>query len=83
MRGDRVSNVISLGDRYYIVKVREWQELPPLPFDRVKDEVRADVRRVRHQEVMARLERELVKRMNLVVHEDRVDEALAEMGRTR
>ena len=49
----------------------------------MKDEVRADVRRVRHQEVMARLERELVKRMNLVVHEDRVDEALAEMGRTR
>ena len=83
LQADQVSNVISLGDRYYIVKVREWQELPPLPFDRVKEEVRADVRRVRHQEVMARLERELVKRMNLVVHEDRVDEALAEMGRTR
>ncbi|OGB99714.1 MAG: hypothetical protein A3G35_11535 [candidate division NC10 bacterium RIFCSPLOWO2_12_FULL_66_18] len=83
LRAGEVSDVIPMGERYYIVKVRERQELPPLPFDRVKDEVRADVVRERHREVLARMERELVKRMNLVVHEDRVSEVLAEMSRTR
>ena len=80
VRAGGVSGVIPLGDRYYIVKVRERQELPPLPFDRVKDEVRADLRRERHREVLARMERELVKRLNLVIHEDRIGELLAEMG---
>ena len=83
LRAGEVSDVIPMGDRYYIVRVRERQELPPLPFDRVKDEVRADVVRERHREVLARMERELVKRMNLVVHEDRVSEVLAEMARPR
>jgi parvulin-like peptidyl-prolyl isomerase len=82
LHAGQVSDVIPLGGRYYIVKVRERQELPPLPFDQVKDEVRADVRRERHREVLDRLERELVKRMVLTVHEDRVNEVLAEMGRS-
>jgi peptidyl-prolyl cis-trans isomerase C len=83
LRPGEVSDVIPLAGRYYIVKVRERQELPPLPFDRVKDGVRTDVIRDRHREVLERMERELVKRMNLVVHEDRVSEVLAEMARTR
>ena len=83
LHAGNISDVIPLGDRYYIVKVRERQELPPLPFDQVKDEVRADVRRERHREVVDRMERELLNRMNLVVHEDRVNEVLAEMARTR
>jgi parvulin-like peptidyl-prolyl isomerase len=83
LRAGEVSEVIPLRGRYYIVKVRERQELPPLPFDRVKDEVRIDFVRERHREVLARMERELVNRMNLVIHEDRANEVLAEMGRTR
>jgi parvulin-like peptidyl-prolyl isomerase len=82
LHAGNISDVIPLGDRYYIVKVRERQELPPLPFDQVKDEVRADVRRERHREVVDRMERELLNRMNLVVHEDRVNEVLGEMART-
>ncbi|MBI2217668.1 MAG: peptidyl-prolyl cis-trans isomerase [Candidatus Rokubacteria bacterium] len=80
LRAGDVSGVIPLGDRYYIVKVRERQELPPLPFDQAKEQVRADLRRDRHREVLARMERELVKRLNLVIHEDRIDELLAEIG---
>lgn len=83
LHAGEISDVIPLGDWYYVVKVRERQELPPLPFDRMKAEVRADLVRERHREVLARMERELVKRMNLVVHEDRVNEVLTEMGRTR
>lgn len=83
LRPGEVSDVIPLAGRYYIVKVRERQELPPLPFDRVKDGVRTDIIRDRHREVLERMERELVKRMNLVVHEDRMSEVLAEMSRTR
>jgi peptidyl-prolyl cis-trans isomerase C len=83
LRAGEVSDVIPLGGQYYIVRVRERQELPPLPFDRVKDEVRADVVRERHRDVLARMEQELVKRMNLVIHEDRVNEVLAEMARLR
>ncbi len=83
LRAGEVSGVIPMGDRYYIVKQRERQELPTLPFDRVKDAVRADLSRERHKEVLARMERELLKRMSLVVHEDRVNEVLAEMARAR
>lgn len=83
LRAGEMSDVIPLAGRYYILKVRERQELPPLPFDRVRGEVRADVVRERHWAVLARLERELIKRVNLVVHEDRVNEVQAEMGRTR
>jgi|GEM_PF-2243446 len=82
LRAGEVSDVIPLAGWYYIVKVRERQELPPLPFDRVKDQVRADFLRERHREALARMEQELLDRMDLVVHEDRVNEVLAEMNRT-
>jgi len=83
LRAGEVSDVIPLAGWYYLVKVRERQELPALPFDQVKETVRADVIQERHKEVLARMERELVKRMDLTVHEDRVMELLAEMGGAR
>ena len=83
LQAGEVSDVIPLRDRYYLVKVRERQEVPPLPFDRVKDEVRVDVIRERHTAVLARMDREVLNRMNLVIHEDRVKEVLSEMGRAR
>lgn len=81
LRSGEVSDVMPLRDRYYLVKVRERLELPPLPFDQVKEAVRSDVRQGRHKEVLERMERELVKRMDLMIHEDRVKDLLAEMSR--
>jgi parvulin-like peptidyl-prolyl isomerase len=80
LRAGEVSDVIPLQDRYYLVKVRERQELPPLPFDRVKAAVRSDLRQDRHREVLERMERELVQRMDLVIHEERVKDLLAELN---
>ncbi|MBI4537443.1 MAG: peptidyl-prolyl cis-trans isomerase [candidate division NC10 bacterium] len=81
LRTGEVSEVMPLRDRYYLVKVRERQEVPPLPFDRVKEAVRADVRQERHKAVLVRMEKELLQRMDLVVHEDRVKDLLAELSR--
>jgi parvulin-like peptidyl-prolyl isomerase len=80
LRAGEVSDVIPLQDRHYLVKVRERQGLPPLPFDQVKEAVRSDLRQDRHREVLERMERELVQRMDLVIHEDRVKDLLAELN---
>ena len=73
------SPVFGVGDSLYIVLVRERAEPEAQPLDKVRDLVRADVRGIKHQSVVDKLEQDLLQRMGLKIHEDRLTELLQEL----
>jgi parvulin-like peptidyl-prolyl isomerase len=79
LKQGELSPIIPAGDSYYIVLVREKVEAQPLPLDQVRDQVRADVRAEKHERVLDKFEQELLQRMGLTIHEDRLKQLLAEL----
>lgn len=79
LKPGEISPIIPLTDSYYIVLMREKVEPQPLPLEQVKDLVRSDVSAEKHQQALREFEQELVGRMGLAVHEDRLKLVLAEL----
>ena len=78
-QGD-ISPVFAAGDSYYIVRVREKVEGQPQPLDKVRDLVRSDMQDVKHQKALEQFEQELVQRMDLKIHDDRLNQVVQELG---
>lgn len=74
------SPVFVAGDSYYIVRVREKVAAQPQPLEKVRDLVRTDLSDAKHQQALAKLEQELVQRMGLRIHEDRLTLVVQELG---
>ncbi|TAK32647.1 MAG: hypothetical protein EPO21_14970 [Chloroflexota bacterium] len=71
------SRVISMGDSYYIVRVREKQDEKPLTLEQVSATVRQDIQDEKHLRALQDLEAEFARRTRLVVYDGRL-RALAE-----
>jgi parvulin-like peptidyl-prolyl isomerase len=83
LKAGEISPAFAAGDSYYIVLMREKVDAQPQPLDKVRDLVRADVRNVKHQQALDKFEQELVQRMDLKIHEDRLGEVVQEFGQSR
>ncbi|MBI5029277.1 MAG: peptidyl-prolyl cis-trans isomerase [Chloroflexi bacterium] len=79
LKHGEISPPFAHGDSYYIVLVREKVEAQAQPLDQVRELVRADVRDVKHRQALGRFEGELMQRMGLKIHEDRLIELLKEL----
>ena len=79
LKAGDISPAFGVGDSLYIVRVRERTEAQPQLLDKVRDLVRADVRDAKHQKVLSKFEQELLQRMGLSVHEERLKELLQEL----
>ena len=79
LKQGEISPPFIAGDSYYIVLVREKVEAQAQPLDQVRELVRADVRNAKHQQALERFEQELMQRMGLKIHEDRLNELLKEL----
>lgn len=76
----QISPPFAAGDSYYIVLVREKVDAEPQPLDKVRELVRSDLRDAKHQQALTRFEQKLVERMDLKIHEDRLNQVVEEMS---
>ncbi len=74
-----LSPIFAAGDSYYIILVREKVEAQVQPLDQVRDLVRADVRDAKHKKALEQFEQELLRRMGLTIHADRLQQLLTEL----
>lgn len=79
LKQGEISPPFIAGDSYYIVLAREKVEAQAQPLDQVRELVRADVRNAKHKQALEQFEQELVQRMGLKIHEDRLNELLKEL----
>ena len=80
LKAGEISPAFAAGDSYYIVLMREKVDAQPQPLDQVRDLARADVRDVKHKQALDKFEQELVQRMDLRIHEDRLNQVVEELG---
>lgn len=80
LRQGEISPPFAAGDSYYIVLVREKVDAQAQPLDKVREIVRADVRNAKHAAALKQFEQELLRRMDLKIHEDRLNELVVELG---
>ncbi len=80
LRAGEISPPLAAGDSYYIVLVREKVDAQPQPLDQVRELVRSDVRDAKHQQALTKFQQELVQRMDLKIHEDRLTLVAQELG---
>ncbi len=80
LKAGEISPAFAAGDSYYIVLMREKVDAQPQPLDKVRDLARADVRDVKHKQALDKFEQELVQRMDLRIHEDRLNQVVEELG---
>ena len=71
------SPVITMGDSYYVVRVRERQDGKTLTFDQARTMARENVLDMKHARALQELEAEFARRTRLVVYDGRL-RALAE-----
>ncbi len=80
LRAGEISPPLAAGDSYYIVLVRDKVDAQPEPLEQVRELVRSDVRDVKHKQALTKFEQELVRRMDLKIHEDRLKQVIQELG---
>ena len=79
LKAGEISPAFAAGDSYYIVLMREKVDSQPQPLDKVRDLARADERDVKHKQALDKFEQELVQRMGLKIHEDRLNQVVEEL----
>lgn len=82
LKAGETSPVISMGDSYYIVRIREKQEAKSLAFEQAKTMAREDLLYEKHSRALNEMQAELARRMKLVVYDNRVAELSREIRGT-
>ncbi len=79
LKQGEISRPFAVGGSYYIVLVQQKVDGQTPPLDQVREMVRADVRDLKHQQELKKFEGKLMQRMGLKIHEDRLNQLLAEL----
>lgn len=80
LKAGEVSDVLVLGDSYYLFQVRERQEARLRSLEEAQVDVRRDLEARKHETLARSMERDLFQRMQLRTYPRRVQTVLAELS---